>query len=57
MLKDANPVKTIETRTTQSQGAAMPPAAITGWPMPQIQKPFSLPPQDRVAYAVVGFGR
>src|SRR4051812_26900452 len=41
----------------QSQGVAMPPASITGRPMPQIQKPFPLPPQDRVGYAVVGLGK
>ena len=41
----------------QSQKAAMPPANITGRPMPQIQKPFPLPPQDRVGYAVVGLGK
>ena len=41
----------------QSQGAAMPPPSITGRPMPRIQKPFPLPPQDRVGYAVVGLGK
>jgi glucose-fructose oxidoreductase len=41
----------------QSQRAAMPPASVTGRPMPQIQKPFPLPPQSRIGFAVVGLGK
>lgn len=41
----------------QQGGLAMPPRGITGRPMPKIQKPFPLPPQDRVGYAIVGLGK
>ena len=51
----SSPVEAAQQSQQQSQRAAMPPASVTGRPMPQIQKPFPLPPQSRSAMQSSGW--